>query len=291
MNVKHLLTLSLLAMVAVLGAASPDPLTPNASAEPQTSAAQASATRAPPSRNASVKGTVAVDAGLGQPDLSRVVLYLDSDPALDAAPIPRDHYVVGQQNKSFVPNLIVIPRNARVEFPNWDHFDHNVFSRSAAAPAFDLQRYGYCCSSARVFDKVGVVQVFCNIHPFMRAHVIVTPNRYATRAGAGGTFEIPDVPPGKYTLVAWQDRSDEVRTPVEVTAVAGAPGLSLKLVESKRTVNENAGAGSRSGYGVERGVGARREVLNLPATGDIHPAIDPPPGGALPTVAAPATQP
>ena len=33
-----------------------------------------------------------------------------------------------------------------------------------------------------------------------------------------GTFTIPDVPPGNYTLVAWQESSEDVQVPVTVKA-------------------------------------------------------------------------
>ena len=35
----------------------------------------------------------------------------------------------------------------------------------------------------------------------------------------------------------------------------------------------------RGGYGVERGLGAKREQLNLPVVKDSHPAPTPPPAG------------
>src|SRR5947209_53087 len=73
---------------------------------------------------------------LQKPDLSRVVVYLASDPVLDAAARPAGHASVAQKNKAFVPNFTIVPKGTDVEFPNWDNFDHNVFSCSKAAPAF-----------------------------------------------------------------------------------------------------------------------------------------------------------
>ena len=89
----------------------------------------------------SLHGKVEAGAGidLHKVDLTRVVIYLDSDPVLDATPIPAEHPSVIQKNKEFVPKFIVVPNKSVVEFPNWDHIAHNVFSRSAAAPAFDLE--------------------------------------------------------------------------------------------------------------------------------------------------------
>jgi plastocyanin len=235
-------------------------------------------TTAPTTRPAgvSLRGKVSISHGfaLQNPDLTRVVVYLASDPVLDAAPHTIDHSTVAQKNKAFVPNFTVVPRGTDVEFPNWDNFDHNVFSCSKAAPAFDLDRYPRGQSKTRTFDKVGVVQIFCNIHPSMRAIIFVTPNVYFCRADAGGNFELKDVPPGNYDLVAWQERCGETRQAVAVRA-DGAPDVSIALAENRQDIVANDLGPHDSGYGINRGLGIKREHLNLPVVTDAHPALDP----------------
>src|ERR1700683_5334845 len=105
-----------------------------------------------------ITGKVAISSlwNLHKPDLAHVVVYLASDPALDAVPSAVTAEVA-QRDKAFVPRFLVIARNTTVEFPNWDHFDHNVFSRSRAAPAFDLDRYAYGMSKSRQFQSAGVI--------------------------------------------------------------------------------------------------------------------------------------
>jgi len=225
-----------------------------------------------------IRGTVDFDGLLSfqKPNLSRVVVYLSSSPALDALPVPDAPYTVAQQNRAFVPNFLVIPKGAQVEFPNWDHFDHNVFSRSAAAPAFDLDRYPYGYSKTKHFDKVGVVQLFCNIHPSMRAIILVTPNVYFTRVDASGRFELKGMPPGQYELVAWNDRTGEQRQTVEVGAGATVD-VALHLQETREAVMQNDSPNHANGYGVERGLGVKREHLGLPVVQDAHPASQPAP--------------
>jgi plastocyanin len=225
-----------------------------------------------------IRGTVDFDGllSLQKPNLSRVVVYLASSPALDSMPVPTKPFTVAQQNRTFVPNFIVVPKGAQVEFPNWDHFDHNVFSRSAAAPAFDLDRYPYGYSKTKYFDKVGVVQLFCNIHPSMRAIILVTPNSFFTRADANGHFELKGMPPGNYELVAWSDRTGDQRQTIEVGANATVD-LALHLNENRQAVMQNDPPNHDSGYGVGRGLGVKREHLGLPVVQDAHPASQPAP--------------
>ncbi len=212
---------------------------------------------------------------LQKPDLSRVVVYLGSSEALDKAGLPRGRATVEQRNKAFVPNFIVVPRGTDVEFPNWDHFDHNVFSISKAAPAFDLDRYPYGQSKTRTFDKVGVVQTFCNIHPEMRAMIVVTPNVYFARADGEGNFQIKGVPAGHYDLIAWQERCGEQHQAVEVKE-GDMPEISFTLAENRQSILANDAPAAPASYGVEKGLGVKREKLNLPVVKESHPALDPP---------------
>jgi plastocyanin len=216
----------------------------------------------------SVRGHVDVHGGLfDRPDPTRTVIYIASNAQLDKLPGPTTRATVAQHNKAFEPDFSVIQRETVVEFPNRDHFYHNVFSRSAAAPAFDLDRYPFGESKIRTFDKVGVVQVFCNIHPQMRAIIYVTPNRFFARPDSDGNFEITGIPPGDYTLVAWRDRCDEQHQPLHVEA-GQAANLSFSL-----SIRHGGGnADPLPAYGVARGLGVKREQLHLPVVADTQPS-------------------
>ena len=49
-----------------------------------------------------------------------------------------------------------------------------------------------------------MVQVYCHVHSNMYAAIVVVPSRWAAQPASDGTFEWPDIPPGKYRLMAWQ---------------------------------------------------------------------------------------
>jgi plastocyanin len=224
-------------------------------------------------------GHVSIESGwsLQPPDLTRVVVYLAADPLLDSLSPPQGHAMVAQRHKMFVPNFVVVQLGTTVEFPNFDDFEHNVFSFSKAAPAFDLDRYPRGKSKSRVFDKVGIVQLFCNIHPSMRAIVVVTPNSFFARADATGAIVIHGVPAGSFHVVAWQERCGNQTADVTVDAEGHASDLSIVLHANRRSIVASEAPPSDGGYGVERGLGVKREPLNAPVVGGVHDAIDPEP--------------
>ena len=50
-------------------------------------------------------------------------------------------------------------------------------------------------------------QVTCNIHPWMKAWLVVRPNPYAAVSKADGTFEIANVPAGEVELQMWHEKA------------------------------------------------------------------------------------
>jgi Polysaccharide lyase family 4, domain II len=65
-----------------------------------------------------------------------------------------------------------------------------------------------------------LIKVKCDAHEWMHAWVWEFDHPYFATTGADGRFTIKDVPPGTYTLVAWQEAAGEKSTPVTVAAGA-----------------------------------------------------------------------
>jgi plastocyanin len=86
-------------------------------------------------------------------------------------------YVVDQKNKTFVQNgtkveALTISVGDTIRFKNEDPFFHNIFSLSDLK-TFDLGSFPKGDSKSVTFDKPGVVEVECAIHPEMYMEVTV----------------------------------------------------------------------------------------------------------------------
>jgi plastocyanin len=171
-----------------------------------------------------VGGTVVVRRQ-GQPiDASGVVAYVVG---FDEPP-PARAVEIRQHDKRFIPELVAVTAGQSVSFPNDDPFYHNVFSPSSAHK-FDLGQYPQGETQAKRFPSIGVVDVFCNIHPQMAATILVLPNRRFARVAADGSFRIDGVPPGRWTLYAWRRGVTEpASAPIDVTA-GGVAQVDLAL--------------------------------------------------------------
>ena len=131
---------------------------------------------------------------------SNVVIFIE-----DYRPKKRkkERKTLKQKNKKFKPRVLPIVQGGIVSFPNSDPYNHNVFSPTPGRK-FDLDYYGYGKTKKVRFKKTGSVRIYCNIHSSMVADVLVVPNRYYAKTKKSGKFKIKGIPPGKYTVVAWQ---------------------------------------------------------------------------------------
>lgn len=164
----------------------------------------------------------------GAADLTRSVVYLESAPASAFAGADPRRETMDQRNETFVPHLLAITVGTTVDFPNSDHTYHNVFSLRGPKP-FDLGRYAAGRSRSVRFDRPGIVRVFCEIHSHMSAFILVFGHRYFAITGPDGRFQIERVPPGRYTLVAWNEGSVRESRPIVMPEDGGVAEADFTL--------------------------------------------------------------
>jgi plastocyanin len=127
--------------------------------------------------------------------------------------------VVEQRGREFLPHVMAVSVGSTVAFPNFDTVFHNVFSTSPTG-AFDLGIYKTGEAREFTFPKEGIVRVGCNLHANMSAYIAVVSAPAYVVTDDAGKFAFRHLPPGKYKLKAWSERS---KAPVtqDITIKAG----------------------------------------------------------------------
>jgi plastocyanin len=170
-----------------------------------------------------------VDAS-GKP-LPQAVVTLDS-PAARRAARPAAGVEIAQQDKRFIPEVMVVTVGTAVQFPNRDTVRHHVYSISPAK-TFDIKLYVGTPANPVVFDRPGVAVLGCNIHSEMAGWVVVVETPHHGRSDERGRVSVAEVPPGRYTLHAWHPDlplgQAAVAQAVDVTASGGAWTVRLPV--------------------------------------------------------------
>ena len=205
-------------------------------------------TALPAPAQVSGKVTITDVGGKLATDVGNAVVYLEGH-GRRAEPVRVEMTLDG---RSFSPRVVVVPVGSTVVFPNRDPFNHNVFSLSDPN-AFDLGLYGRGQKAEHRFRRPGVVAVFCNIHPRMVGFIVVRDNAYFTQPGADGSFTIPGVEPGSYTLHVWFERAAEFTQQIAVPE-GGVADLVVALDASGYRYAQH-----KNKYGRDYGSGETRE--------------------------------
>jgi plastocyanin len=147
--------------------------------------------------------SVSASAGAPAGDKEHVVIWLEGQ---EESKPPETSVRISQHNLQFSPDFLIAVKGQRVDMPNDDDVAHNVFSFTGMNQ-FNLGIYAKGESRSETFDKTGIVDLFCSIHRQMHARIFVVPTKYFAGALPGQSFSIADIPPGKYVLKAWHERS------------------------------------------------------------------------------------
>ena len=121
-----------------------------------------------------------------------------------------------QRGCRFVPHVIAAEVGATLVATNSDPVLHTVRARGPGQPsAFSVAMPFQGASRELVLKRPGLLEVTCAAgHGWMRAFVRTLASPYFAVTGPDGRFQLPPVPPGHYTLVAWHETLGERRVPV-----------------------------------------------------------------------------
>ena len=147
--------------------------------------------------------------------IRNVVVSLQPPPPGATLPVSLSNVQMDQQQCVYVPRVVVVPVGGTVEFLNTDRLLHNLHSASTGNPTFNrTQPRGRTIPI--VFTKPEIIRVDCDLHPWMRAWVVVAEHPFYAATNDQGEFVLDNVPPGKYSLQLWQESLGAVTQDVTV---------------------------------------------------------------------------
>jgi plastocyanin len=183
-------------------------------------------------------------------EAGRVVVYFEPAKPVPPKALPKG-LEIKTEAKQFQPRVMALPKGTAVAFPNADPILHNVFSVSEPEP-FDLGLLGKGPGKSVVFDRPGLVRVFCNVHPDMVAYVLVLDTPYYTTTGPDGSFLLKGVPDGPGRLTVWHEQAEpwtkELKVPAGEAVVARIALTKPRIPSHLNKQGRQYGRNSRDRY-------------------------------------------
>ena len=125
-------------------------------------------------------------------------------------------YKLNQKQCQYKPHVIAIPVNSELKIHTSDPINHNIHTYSFENDPINIMFLPGQDAYSQEMEEAEIIKVECDLHNWMRAWIVVTPNAYSTVSDSDGSFEIPDVPPGKYELTAWHETLGSITKSITV---------------------------------------------------------------------------
>lgn len=153
--------------------------------------------------------------------------------------IPAEPIVFDQSGCRFHPHVAVVPVGATLRFANSDETNHNIHTYPKKNEAMN-KNVAAAGQLDQVMSKAEVVDVKCDIHPWMKGYIVVTDATHFATSGVDGSFKITGLPPGEYELSWWHEELGKGKTE-KVKVEAGKEAT----LEHKVSAEKKAGGGRR----------------------------------------------
>jgi hypothetical protein len=166
--------------------------------------------------------TVVVGQGGG---LENVVLYISQGLSASASSQKSSAVpVFDQKGCMYTPHVLAMDVGEEYKVITSDQTTHNIHPEpnpmTGNIPWNRSQPPGAAPIVQSWKAEEVAIPVKCNIHPWMHGYFVVVKGPYATTKD-DGTYTIENVPPGSYTVTAWQETYGTQQQ--KVTVAAGKP--------------------------------------------------------------------
>jgi hypothetical protein len=136
--------------------------------------------------------------------VANTVVFLSDIAEGKAMDLPEQRRSLDQKQCRYEPHILLVPAGGPISIKSSDATLHTVHMDGAAT--YNLPFPFVNQTVSRVMQTPGMVNVRCNGgHAWMNAEVLVVSHPYYAVTDLQGKFELQDVPPGDYELVAWHE--------------------------------------------------------------------------------------
>lgn len=139
--------------------------------------------------------------------LANVVVYIRSGLGNYHFKAPSVPAILDQKGCMYEPHVVGLMVNQPLEIKNSDATIHNVHPIPEANRGWNQSQPPGASPIEKSFSKPELaIPVMCNVHPWMRGYIFVFNNPYFSITPRAGRFELKNLPPGTYTIEAWQEK-------------------------------------------------------------------------------------
>jgi plastocyanin len=138
--------------------------------------------------------------------LANVVVYVSDGLNGRTFQPPDQPAVFEQKGCQYKPHVLAMQANQKLSVVNSDETTHNIHPTPNNNREWNMtQPHGMPLEQTFAREEIAI-PVKCNVHPWMRGYIAVFKHPYFAVTDKNGSFDVKDLPPGTYTITAWQEK-------------------------------------------------------------------------------------
>jgi plastocyanin len=138
-------------------------------------------------------------------NLQNVLVWIKDIDYTESSPI--DKKIINQAGCIYQPHILGIMKGQTLLIKNSDATLHNVHSYSKNNLSFNLAMPKVVKETEVLFNKIeSPFPIKCDVHPWMKTWIAVFNHPYYTVTDKNGNYVIENIPEGKYSIVAFQEK-------------------------------------------------------------------------------------
>jgi plastocyanin len=137
--------------------------------------------------------------------LQYVVVFISAGESGES-PAPTATVRYDQKGCQYLPHVLPMQTGQVLQIFNDDQTSHNIHPLAKTNPEWNKSQPAGSQPIDTKYDKPEFIPVKCNIHPWMHGYFVVLSTEHYAVTGQDGSFSLKGLPPGKYTVTAWQEQ-------------------------------------------------------------------------------------
>jgi len=126
----------------------------------------------------------------------------------DVAAAAKKPVMLDNKGLRFEPHVVAVQTGQELEIQNSDKCGHNSnVTPLKNDPSNNLIPAGGKSTLKFTAEESVPVPVACNVHPWMKAYVVVRGNPYSAVSKPDGSFELTNLPAGELELAFWHEKA------------------------------------------------------------------------------------
>jgi hypothetical protein len=164
-------------------------------------------------------------------NLKNVLIWFKNINYESGTKVEQSPVVLDQKGCVYSPHVLGIMKDQKIIIKNSDATLHNIHSMPTVNDQFNFAMPSVVKEKVTSFSSVEEpFYIKCDVHPWMKSWVLVQDHPFFAVTDENGNYNIDNIPPGTYEVIAWQEKFKMKRSILKTVEIKDSIGTTQDFV-------------------------------------------------------------